>query len=308
VISGPCLDAETIAAWADDSLAAGERAAVEAHAADCARCQAMLAAMVRSEPAAQPAAAWWWRGSMLGWLVPLTAVASALIWIVVSPGTIRPPQEAVPTQTMAAAPTPSPQMTPQMTIDNGDLVARSDKAVDALSAMKRTAREQNAPLPKSAAVSPGAPAAAALAPPAASADRMVVGGMRRAEPVPEIVSSNPASRWRITPTPGVVQHSADGGSTWEMQQTNVAAELTSGASPLPSVCWLAGRGGVVLLSTDARTWQRVSFPESADLIAVRATDASTATVTTADGRRLSTADGGATWDRDPLQEFSATPF
>jgi photosystem II stability/assembly factor-like uncharacterized protein len=52
----------------------------------------------------------------------------------------------------------------------------------------------------------------------------------------------------------------------------------------------------------------VSFSENADLVAVSATDASTATVTTADGRKFSTSDGGATWDRDPLQEFSATPF
>jgi Photosynthesis system II assembly factor YCF48/Putative zinc-finger len=326
VIPGPCLDAETIAAWADDSLTAGERAAAEAHAADCARCQAVVAAMVRAEPPAEPAPAWWRRGSTLGWLVPLTAAAAALIWVV-SPGTIRRPQDAAPAQAIAEAPPPSPslemtpQRTPQATIDNGNLVARSDKTVDALSAMKPPAREQDAPVLKSAAAPPAAPAAVAPAPeparPALSADRMAASGALReqafanslrAEPMPEIVSSNPASRWRITPTPGLLQHSADGGSTWERQQTNVAAELTAGASPMPSVCWLVGRGGVVLLSTDARTWRRVSFPESADLTAVRATDASTATVTTADGRKFSTSDGGVTWDRDPPQEFSATPF
>src|SRR5450759_3383370 len=131
--------------------------------------------MVRTA-AAQPAAAWWRRGSTLGWLVPLTAAAAAVIWVVVSPGTIRRPQNAAPAETIAAAPTPSPQKTAQETIDNGDLLARSDKAVDALSAMKPTAREQNAPLAKSEAASPGAPAAAAPAPPPASASRIVVGG------------------------------------------------------------------------------------------------------------------------------------
>src|SRR5450759_3700493 len=78
VIPGPCLDSETIAAWADDSLTAGERAAAEAHAADCARCQAVLAAMVRMA-AAPPSAAWWRRGSTLGLLVPLSAASATVI-------------------------------------------------------------------------------------------------------------------------------------------------------------------------------------------------------------------------------------
>lgn len=327
MIPGPCLDAETLAAWADDRLTAAQREAAEAHAADCARCQAVVAAMVRAEPPAEPVAAWWRRGSVLGWMVPLTAAAAAAIWFVASPGTIRRPQNAAPAQMVAAVPTPPPS--PEMTIASNDVAARSDKTVDALSAAKPPAREQNAPLLKSAAAPPGEPAApaaaapappaaAAAAPPAASAERMTAVGalrdeafanaLRRAGPAPEIVSSNPASRWRITPTPGLVQHSADGGGTWDPQQTHVAAELTAGASPTPSVCWLVGRGGVVLLSTDARTWQRVSFPENADLVAVSATDASTATVTTMDGRKFTTSDAGATWDREPLQEFPATPF
>ena len=45
-----CLDVETLAAWADGALDARERAAAEQHAADCARCQALLAAMVKTLP------------------------------------------------------------------------------------------------------------------------------------------------------------------------------------------------------------------------------------------------------------------
>src|SRR4026209_376215 len=48
--SHECLDAETMAAWADDALARDERQAAEAHAADCARCQALLAAMAAPMP------------------------------------------------------------------------------------------------------------------------------------------------------------------------------------------------------------------------------------------------------------------
>ena len=83
---GGCLDADTLAAWADNALSAAELSAVEVHAADCARCQAMLAAMAKTAPAPTAAVAPWWMPS-LRWLVPLTATAAAaiLVWILVLP-------------------------------------------------------------------------------------------------------------------------------------------------------------------------------------------------------------------------------
>jgi photosystem II stability/assembly factor-like uncharacterized protein len=77
----------------------------------------------------------------------------------------------------------------------------------------------------------------------------------------------------------------------------VTTDIIAGFSPTPSVCWLVGRTGVVLLSIDARSWERLSFPEAADLTSVQAIDATTAAVTTSDGRTFSTTDGGRTWTR-----------
>ena len=111
----------------------------------------------------------------------------------------------------------------------------------------------------------------------------------------EIVSSNPSVRWRIGAA-GSIQYSTNGGSTWEALPTAIVVDLTAGASPSPSVCWVVGRAGTVLLTTDGRRWQRLAFPETVDLVAVQATDARAATVTTADGRQLRTLDGGATWN------------
>src|SRR5262245_13527789 len=75
-----CLDAETLAAWAEETLSSRDRSAAEAHAADCARCQAMLAAMARTTPAVVEAP--WWRVHMMAWMVPMSAAAAALIlWI-----------------------------------------------------------------------------------------------------------------------------------------------------------------------------------------------------------------------------------
>jgi hypothetical protein len=110
-----------------------------------------------------------------------------------------------------------------------------------------------------------------------------------------VVSSNQVSRWRIG-TGGVVQHSADGGSTWQTQSTGVTVTLTAGFSPSPSVCWLVGPGGVVLVSIDeGRSWQRLPFPVVIDLISVRAIDDTTATVVTSDGRTFTTSDRGRNW-------------
>jgi photosystem II stability/assembly factor-like uncharacterized protein len=109
-----------------------------------------------------------------------------------------------------------------------------------------------------------------------------------------IVSPNPSHRWRIA-ADGVILHSIDGGSTWEAQHTGASVTLTAGASPAPLICWLVGPGGLVLLSTDGRSWQALPFKENVDLLSVRATDDKTATVTAAGGGSFSTTDRGVTW-------------
>lgn len=97
-----CLDAETLAAWSDETLRADEAQRVETHVSTCGRCQALLAAMVRTEGVAGPVApshsgagiaavgeperaqpeAPLWRRWRLAWLVPVAATATALaVWV-----------------------------------------------------------------------------------------------------------------------------------------------------------------------------------------------------------------------------------
>jgi len=113
-----------------------------------------------------------------------------------------------------------------------------------------------------------------------------------------VSSSYPASQWRILQG-GAVQRSSDGGATWQTQNTGVSETLSSGSSPSSSVCWLVGPKGIVLRTTNGRSWTRVPFPEAVALASVRAADDQTATVTTADGRQFVTGDGGRTWTRAP---------
>jgi photosystem II stability/assembly factor-like uncharacterized protein len=109
-----------------------------------------------------------------------------------------------------------------------------------------------------------------------------------------IQAPNQDVRWRIV-AGAVVERSTNGGISWQTQSTGTPVQLVAGFAPSTTVCWLVGPGGVVLLSTNGQSWQRVAFPEAIDLTAILATDASSATVTAADGRRFSTTDGGETW-------------
>src|SRR5262245_57870901 len=89
-----CLDAGTVAAWFDGTLNARERAAAEAHASTCARCQALVAAIAVTAPA-QTESPRWWQLSAVKWLVPLAGAAAAVVlWINVERRPVRPAQVA----------------------------------------------------------------------------------------------------------------------------------------------------------------------------------------------------------------------
>ncbi len=112
----------------------------------------------------------------------------------------------------------------------------------------------------------------------------------------DIVSPDPMVRWRVS-SQGV-QRSVDGGKTWGAPFA-IAANILAGSSPSPRVAWLAGRGGAVVRTIDGSQWERVVFPETVDLLRIRATSDREAEVTLPDGRIFRTADGGRTWS---LQE------
>lgn len=356
-----CLDAEILAAWAHGSLQAREREAVEAHAADCDRCLALLATMIRTTPPAAeapPRSRWFF----MPWVVPLTAAtAAAIIWVAVDRSSTQPvrvtqtartdrplPAEppppapsaearrerrelSAPTSTAAqkaiprpAAKTSTAQEAPVAT--GVDRTAPAAGNVAGFAGLPDTPRmdraEERAASQAVAAAAPAAPPPAAApaplprsAPPDADTTRQPERPRAMAETVAiataqqrlvgpvEIGSPDPQVRWRLAG--GVVQRSIDGGGTWQAQSTGPPAVLLAGAAPARDVCWIVGRGGTILLTTDGQTWRRIAGPVDTDLIAVTATDASTAAVTTAAGRTYRTRDAGRTWT---LQEDPAAPF
>jgi len=338
-LTDSCLDAETMAAWADGGLSGEALESVQAHVADCARCQALAGALARIEAAAPSVQPSRYTRGWLAWLVPLTAAAAGVaLWVAVprdrgvapeKRSTSAPASTAiVARQPPAEAPTKEPAALADGLLSDAarnaraknvvpGSVARQDAAADQIEVDKAdrtqpspsnairlfgTAAQADAGMRAAAPTAPGAvPSAAQLPAPLRSEASTRVLARAGARGVVVVASPDPSIRWRIAGS--VVERSTDGGGGWEDVPTGVTAELTAGAAPSTTVCWVVGRGGVVLLSTDGRSWRHPTFPEPTDLSSVSATDALVASVTTADGRVFVTTDAGLTWTRRPPQDF-----
>jgi hypothetical protein len=312
-----CLDAETMAAWCDDTLSKRDRTTAESHLSTCVRCQAVLAATVRT--AAPLAPRRWWQTPAVRWFVPIavTSAAALVLWVKTpdqrqsfQPARSEPPAPVVNTPNPTA---PNLKAVPPVAESAPRLPAAGlNRRADSKDGKERAAREearQEQPTPARALERDDVAAAPTAVPepsrpeaPSSAASPLVdslrVATSQAAKAVvvapPGIVSPNRNSRWRILPGGGV-ERSTDGGATWQTQSTGASATLTAGAAPGPTICWLVGPAGIVVLSTDGRTWQRVTFPEAVDLVSIRASDAANATVTAADGRSFTTSDRGRTW-------------
>ena len=282
-----CLDAKTLAAWADGSLSGAARDRALSHVADCRRCQTIVGRLARINtglPAAAPqrvARGWW------PWLAPLAAAAAALIavqlWV-----------RDVPRQTSEARPRAKEEV--------GVTELRSDAAA---SEPRKTATASPDP---AAAASSSAIAAAPAGGFTLSTPRLKLGpptGTTTGAPTTptpgDIRSPDPAVRWRIAGS--IVQRSINGGSTWRGVSTGFQGQLTTGSAPSSTVFWLVGGATVLLTADGGDSWRRVMSPERADLAAIRASDTRTASVATRDGRTFSTSDGGLTWVPASPQDF-----
>src|SRR4051812_13790126 len=334
-----CLDSQTLAAWSEGTLNPRDRQAIEVHASDCARCQALLAAMVTIAPPVSPSR--WWRPSSFGWLAPLAAAAAAiLVWVNVPRAPVDRPLTSPTTTTVkseppatvvAPPPTASALSTSPEPAARRPVETRTEERAKSAAAQRQSPQSPQpetkdaAPIPQAkgglepAGVAPvpalpgaetvtttskfadtGAPAkveavVGARAASGGGGRAGVLGGLANVGSTPpEIVSPDSSVRWRILPA-GHVARSIDRGTTWQEQSTGVSVALMAGAAPSRDVCWLAGAAGTIVISSDGVTWQRVAFPEAIQLVSVRASDASNATVTSADGRTFTTTDGGKSW-------------
>jgi hypothetical protein len=151
-----CPDAELLAALADGTLSPSVSREIEAHLADCDRCQMTAAAMVRAEgPAAATETAGdvpAWRRRAFNWLVPAAAAATALaLWVLLPGQSTSLPEPPTRDQETAAIPAP---LEPEAVITEplrlpADTVAQSEAA-------DREEKVAVQPAPRSAAPAPPA--------------------------------------------------------------------------------------------------------------------------------------------------------
>jgi hypothetical protein len=321
--SSGCIDTDTLAAWSDGTLSGRDRAAAEAHAASCARCQALLAAMVRSTPDAPLRT--WWRPSVFGWLAPLAAAAAALVvWISIPHTSSQQPAAAE--ATVASAPATAPSIAEQSqppTSRAADAARTADEAFKkglepktraALPAPATPHREKAERRPAAAAESnrsglreaqPGASSRGL--PDSAVATPLVVPPLPAAQPAPPPpppATADAATRVNTAPASTAAASGARSASGFGAQALAkaVAAPPIVIATPDPKVFWRVLPGGAVSRSNDgATTWQPQPTGYVATLIAGSAPSPTTCWLVGAGGIVLRSTDG-RTWQRVAFPE------
>lgn len=111
-----------------------------------------------------------------------------------------------------------------------------------------------------------------------------------------IVAPNDAYSWRVGSN-GKIEHSTDNSRTWMLQKSGVTTDLTAGSAISGKVCWVVGKAGTVLLTTDrGKHWKQLAAPTKEDLGGVNAVDDKRASIwTVSHSKSFETNDGGASW-------------
>ena len=316
---GECPDAEIVAAFHERALTPEEHQVWEVHIAACARCQAQLAALVRTDDVPQliqPAR------KNIGWLLDwrwLTSLATAAgvvlaIWAI-DPGSVTDPPTSTVTDGAAVQPADEGRQQLPANRRTVDLLRAEEEAVAIVANRENETAEiepprQRAVLQERAADAPTELRARAddvvTLPRAEVTERRAtsqsltarrstvspVSALRFAD-ADVIVSPDASVMWRFTTDD--VERSTDGGSTWVVQFSADSA-LRAGSAPSANVCWLVGLDGTILRTVDRGvSWESIMAPGTTDLVGVHAVDAQSAQIQTADGRSFRTDDGGLSW-------------
>jgi hypothetical protein len=326
--STACVEADEVAAWVDGGLQPAEAAAVEAHVSSCARCQAMMATLVRTAPVVSAPGIWarilpGRTGRGVRWLVPVAGVAAALaVYVATRPEAPAPALESIDSRVAQS----------ESSVADGRLLAGpASEPAEALPSREGLDKDASAPpaspaapsgttspaagpttaeavrdrlsAPAPDAVPPGSIPQVAAAPPAPAAPPVAAaapaprveareGTAARLGDVTTVVGTG-TNRWRITG--GRVEYSNDDGTTWR-QTSGVTRVVAGAAAAVPdAVCWMVGPEGAVFVTVDGSRFSRVASPAAIDLTRVVASDGQTATVFATDGRAFTTRDQGATW-------------
>ena len=299
------VEPEVLAAWSEGTLPSSDARQVEAHLADCMTCQQMLAVFARTEP--PPALSSGFRSVVSGfswrWAVPLAAAATvAAIWVAI------PEEERTAQLNPTAAAPLSEAAPPPGGLSNARIPGNpTDLSADAAAparAKERAARsdavagslaDQTAPELREKIVSQEKADQFASSRAANERDQDL-----KAEAAPTARSVAPAQAAAAPAAPQPVQEQDRARAERETTSLLRQAAPAEIVSPDPQIRWRIVPTGRLERSTNAgKTWEAVTLPQPVNVTAVRAPSATTAIVTTTDGRLLRTDDQGKTWN--PVQ-------
>jgi hypothetical protein len=326
-----CADAESMAAYSDRSIAAAERERLEAHFADCMRCQVMLADIARADESARVVKAAsefsWYRRWRIA-IPALATVAAVLVFIAIrrpaneepqrdqvaaiekqkapqmelAEGAPAPPAQLVAPASPAAAPASAPASV-QAPPTSNEVAMNEPKLAAAPRAEARGGmalhRMESVPGPRAMFAQGNESAAKSGTVGSFSASVAGNAASSNAEDAKEArvpVTIYPPDRsvsWIIGKNGLVQRRDADG--TTQIQHSGVSTDLVAGASSSASVCWIVGRSGTIIRTTDGEHWELIGSPSTENLTAVSASSAHDVAITTASGQSFTTSDGGVTW-------------
>jgi hypothetical protein len=332
----PHIDAEELAAWSSGTLPTARASRIEAHLADCDRCQSVLAVFVRTEPPATAPAPGRWRAWQIGWLVPLaTAATVAAIWVAlperdepVDPGLRREIAQGGPRTSTGAAPSAPPAATaPSAPADvpanaqtnppskpaappAADLFARAEKSVNNPAARRATgapavAQRQQGVRAETAAEAAPPTAAPPIPLPEPSAPPPAPTPAPTATPAPAPAATPPTAP-RVLPasppspaaTGAAAGAVADATARFRASLPLVVVEFASsdGASR-----WRIAGSVVERATPDGERWEAVRIESPNPLTAGAAVSSSVAWVVGRAGAVFVTADGKS-FERVPFPE------
>ena len=326
---GVCPDPEQLAGYLDNGLTSEERAAVEAHAADCLRCQqhlSLLGAVSVERPDPEVAASRSWLVRW-GWLVPVaTAVLVVAVWTrtpapVDAPAQF-PQREVAPAIVPAPAPPAAAERAAPSPAGNAAGKSRDARAVPVPPVKAEADRERQdfaaQSVPRSA--EPAAPKAAPAPPPPAVASDQVGQLADRARPPAEAEAKESAAapirdearlmrkaaapvreaaasaRERYRAAGGRIEQSHDGGASWQEAFNDASLTVTAVACTPGGPCWFGTSTGVVLRA-DGSGFSRSRLPEAGAITAIEVT--SPPGVTVAVGSRRYRSSDGSAWTLEP---------
>ena len=319
-----CPDTETLAALADDTLAAAARSDLETHVAVCQRCQGVMALIAQTDvpveaTAGEDAAAVrvpWWRKEMK-WLVPAAAVATAVaVWILIPNQQTPVPPAPLSDQQTPTPPAPLPDQNapalPPLTKEvvtieplrfPGGAPAGATPAPPAATAPKEAPQPQAAPtLSELRAATRDQTLLTAEQNELARAERgaVIPEQQRFGQPSAPPAAAPPAAAAAVAPPTVARLAGAPPAAAARQASPPVFFDVIP---PAAGARWQVGPGAMVHNSTDGGTWWTTQQTGvSAVFMSGSAPSAEVCWLVGQGGIVVRTIDGGRQWQRVPFPE------